>query len=144
MQGKTKAEFRGVAQLVNQELNEWNEDLIRKIFYPNDADMILKLNAPTKSRKGFPAWHYESNGVFFVRSANIGLQFGLAYNLANDSQHGSSSSTARDLDRKFYGNIWNAPVPNKVGVFGWTLAKDNLPTKMNKFRRKLELEGTCS
>lgn len=29
-------------------------------------------------------------------------------------------------------------------VFGWRLAKDNLPTKMNKFRRKIEVDSTCS
>jgi hypothetical protein len=128
-----------MVQLTREGSDEWNEELIKRIFHSNDAEMILTLNAPTKNKKDFLAWHYESNGIFIVRSA-----YKLAYNIANNNQNMPSSSTTKDSDRKIWGNIWTAPAPNKVRVFGWRLAKDNLPTKMNKLRRTLELDSTCS
>jgi ribonuclease HI len=40
--------------------------------------------------------------------------------------------------------IWSAPVPNKVKIFGWRTACDNLATKKNKLKRKLETDGICA
>jgi hypothetical protein len=88
----------------------------------------LKLNAPVSNKKDFLAWHYESNGVFSVKSA-----YKLAYNIANNCQSLATSSTGKDNNMKIWANIWNAPAPNKIRVFGWRTAKDNLPTKKNKF-----------
>ena len=55
----------------------------------------------------------------------------------------ASSSRANKLDRSVWRNIWSAPIPNKVRIFGWRAAKDNLATKRNKFKRTLELDSTC-
>lgn len=48
VQGKTKARFTRVAQLTREGSNEWNEELIKRIFHSNDAETILNLNAPTQ------------------------------------------------------------------------------------------------
>ncbi|KAM0886321.1 hypothetical protein ACQ4PT_029790 [Festuca glaucescens] len=36
------------------------------------------------------------------------------------------------------------PVPNKVRIFSWRLASDNLPTQKNNWRRTLELQNICT
>jgi hypothetical protein len=44
-QGKTRCRYRRVEQLVDNISGTWNHDLVQKIFYHQDADTILQLNA---------------------------------------------------------------------------------------------------
>jgi hypothetical protein len=45
--GKTNTRIRRVNQLVSRNPNEWNMELVREIFYPEDAECILKLKLPS-------------------------------------------------------------------------------------------------
>jgi hypothetical protein len=137
--GKSKDMHKRVNQLVNEGTGMWNTQLIHKMFYPHDAEAILQLNVPETSRNDFLAWHYESNGVFSVKSA-----YKLAYSLKHNNQNRPGTSSSSDSNRTLWKLIWNAPVPNKVRIFGWRTACDNLATKKNKFRRNLETDSTCS
>jgi hypothetical protein len=65
----------------------------------------------------------------------------LAYTIREGNGEGTSNNP--NGERKIWGNIWKAPVPNKVRVFSWRLASDNLPTQRNKWRRTLEIQNTC-
>jgi hypothetical protein len=138
LQGKTRARHRRVNQLTVSGSNCWNEHLIRKIFYQHDADLILKTSPPDESKRDFLACHYENNGMFSVKSA-----YKLAYNICKNGQYEATTSEAKENKRNIWNHIWSAPVPSKVKVFGWRTAKDNLPTKTNKFKRSLELDKTC-
>jgi hypothetical protein len=46
-------------------------------------------------------------------------------------------------DRALWKCVWSAPVPNKIKIFGWRAASDNLPTQHNKWRRTLEVSNIC-
>lgn len=94
------------------------------------------MKAPSAS-KDFLAWHYESNGIYSARSA-----YKLGYSLSNNCIYNSGTSAAGDNTRKLWNLIWNASVPNKVRIFGWRAACDNLATKRNKNRRNLEVDST--
>jgi hypothetical protein len=65
----------------------------------------------------------------------------LAYTIREGN--GDDTSNNPNGERKIWGNIWKVPVPNKVRVFSWRLASDNLPTQRNKWRRTLETQNTC-
>jgi hypothetical protein len=82
------------------------------------------------------AWHYKNNGIFTVKSA-----YKLATRL-NKKDHGASSKSP-DGSRSLWKNIWKTNVPNKVRIFSWRLASDNLPTRENKRCRTLEIQNTC-
>ncbi|KAM0843073.1 hypothetical protein ACQ4PT_057951 [Festuca glaucescens] len=84
------------------------------------------------------AWHYETNGVFSVRSA-----YKLALQLKHRNRDIVSNSANADGNRPLWNCIWKAQVPPKVRVFAWKLATNSLPTKANKFRRKLEVCEKC-
>jgi hypothetical protein len=74
---------------------------------------------------------------------NGNCAYKLAENLKNEQP--STNSKAPNGERKIWRSIWNAPVSNKVCVFSWRLAYNDLPTqKINKWRRTLELRSTCS
>jgi hypothetical protein len=82
------------------------------------------------------ACYYENNGIFTVKSA-----YKLATRL-NKEDHGASSKNP-DGSRSLWQNIWKTNVPNKVRIFSWRLASDDLPTRENKRRRTLEIQNTC-
>jgi ribonuclease HI len=98
----------------------------------------LQLKPPDASNKDFLAWHYEKNGVFSVRSA-----YKLAYFLKYNQISKPSSSSREEGTRDLWKLIWNAPVPNKIRIFAWRVACDNLATKSNKFKRNLEIDCIC-
>jgi hypothetical protein len=98
-EGKTRARFRRVNQLKMRGSDNWDEQLVRKIFYAEDAELILQMHAPTEGKDDFVAWHYESNGVFSVRSA-----YKLAYNLQHNMSSLPGTSTSGDVSR----NIWKS------------------------------------
>ena len=75
--------------------------------------------------------------MFSVRSA---------YNLAIMEKTRESSmafSSSPMGDRKLWNNIWNCEVPPKVRFFAWKLSREILPTKGNKFKRRLEATPIC-
>jgi hypothetical protein len=82
------------------------------------------------------ACYYENNGIFTVKSA-----YKLATRL-NKEDHGASSKNP-DGSRSLWQNIWKTNVSNKVRIFSWRLASDNLPTRENKRRRTLQIQNTC-
>jgi hypothetical protein len=137
--GRTKDRIRKVSQLLIPGTNMWDEVKVRKCCYPEDAALILDINLPNHKCDDFPAWHYEKNGIFSVKSA-----YKLAYNIQYEVRWHAGSSAATDNSRKVWKSIWSTPVPNKIKIFGWRAAWDNLATRRNKFRRTLELQSTCT
>ena len=109
-----RSRLRWVNRLMLPDRKEWNEDLIRQIFYPFDADVICKIPIPNSDAEDRLAWHYENNGVFSVKSA-----YKLAANLAQ-SGHAPSSSARGANDRSIWDLIWKSNVAGKVRIFGWS------------------------
>jgi len=50
-------------------VHDWDEPLIRDIFFEHDAEEILKIHIPKVHMNDKVAWFYEKNGIFTVRSA---------------------------------------------------------------------------
>jgi hypothetical protein len=136
--GRTNTRVRRVNQLLINGSNQWNEVLVRRIFYPEDASCILDIKLPSQMTEDFIAWHYENKGIFSVKSA-----YKLAYNLKNGTRWLAGTSGAQNNTRKIWSIIWKTPVPSKVRIFGWRTARDNLATTKNKQKRTLEKMSTC-
>jgi hypothetical protein len=109
---------------------------VEKTFLPHDAAHILDIKIPAHSCKDMPAWNYEKSGIFSVRSA-----YKLAYNLAHTGSTSQGNSATRYANRSLWKGVWSAPVPNKVKIFGWRLASNNLATQENNWRRTLETQN---
>jgi len=57
-----------VSELIDPATGTWDELLIRDTFWPEDAEVILTI--PTNEDfKDMPAWHFDSKGIFSVKSA---------------------------------------------------------------------------
>lgn len=116
----------------------WNEELVRRIFYPLDAEEILRIQLPHSPEEDFIAWHYDKVGMFTIFSA---------YKLALQAQIRADEEVAQcsngDGDRKLWKNIWNVQVPQKIRIFAWRVSRDCLATQHNKHRRQIVQKPNC-
>jgi len=126
-----------VAELLKSDGSDRDQSRLRSYFCPADVDAISRIRLAPRNTDDFVAWQPEKNGMFSVRSA---------YNLAmmEKTRECSMASSSNPLgDRKLWSNIWNCEVPPKVRIFAWKLSRDILPTKGNKFKRRLEATPIC-
>lgn len=57
-----------VADLINHTSGGWDVELVKDIFWQEDADLILALPVH-EGRPNTLAWHYDKQGTFSVKSA---------------------------------------------------------------------------
>jgi ribonuclease HI len=133
----TNSRVRRVSSLINQEYHSWNEELVRNIFMPFDAEEILKIRLPNYEQEDFISWAPECHGMFTVRSA---------YNLALDLRDAAPPSTSSNTtsDRPIWRNIWNSKAPPKVKIFTWKLATNSLAVQVNRSRRLPNVLPICT
>jgi hypothetical protein len=63
----------------------------------------------------------------------------LAYSLKNNTQSKPGSSTTGDNNITLWNLIWKEPVSNKIKIFGWRTACDNLATKKTNLKGSRKL-----
>jgi len=129
-----------VSDLMDPSTGTWDESLITDIFWPEDAEAILMI--PTDHEAvDWPAWHYDSKGVFSVKSA-----YKLAVQI-RDQQKGTDASTSMAENQNAYGfrwgKLWQLNITNKIKMFLWHFAHNSLPLRRNIARRGVELDTRC-
>jgi hypothetical protein len=80
-----------VSQLIDHQNHTWKEELVRSIFLPHDADIVLSIRLPSYNETDFISWTLENHGFFTVKSA-----YNLALDLKLAEPPSSSVSTNRD------------------------------------------------
>ncbi|KAM0844529.1 hypothetical protein ACQ4PT_056984 [Festuca glaucescens] len=133
-------QVKWVAQLINATDNSWNSQLVSTIFNPNDAEKILKIPI-------FGQWsdqvacHYDSRGVFSVKSA-----YKVAALAADSDRQAGPADGVRgsNWEQNVWNNIWKLKCPPKVHQFLWRIGHDSLPLQMNIERRHIDLDTRCA
>jgi len=57
-----------VDELIDPSTGQWDEQLVRQIFWPQDVELILSISVHVEM-DDVVAWHYDTRGQFSVRSA---------------------------------------------------------------------------
>jgi hypothetical protein len=132
-----RCRLRWVSDFLNPD-GSWNEQLLNRWFLPIDVQEILKIRTSNRNDEDFIAWHHEKLGMFTVRSA---------YRLALEEQlraAGRQATSAQPLGRSAdWKLIWQCPVPPKVRIFAWKLARNALATEANMAHRGIRTLSTC-
>jgi hypothetical protein len=130
-----------VAELIVPITNSWDEELVKDIFWEEDVMNILAI--PLRpDREDFIAWHFDSKGVFSVKSSYYVLESNEEQNRV--VQRGESSTNDRaNTERSIWKKIWQLPCPPKIRQFVWRLAHNSLAVKMNISRRNIVLDTRC-
>jgi ribonuclease HI len=123
-----------VNELINPLTGQWDEQLVRDNFMEIDADAILAT--PIRDDfEDFFAWHYDSRGLFSVKSA---------YKLYVQGRDGSQqSSSNQGVETLEWEKIWKLACPPKIKQFMWRFAHNSLPLRMNIKRRGMKCDTKC-
>jgi hypothetical protein len=123
-----------VKDLIDPITGQWDEVLVREIFWEMDANLIL--STPIREDfNDFPAWHFDTKGIFSVKSAYR------IYIKKRDANTGSSS--AQQEEKMHWKKIWALPCLPKIKQFVWRLAHNSLPLMMSIKRRGIECDTRC-
>lgn len=67
--GMANKSIYGIIPGSHEGTNEnWDEELVRAIFFPIDANRILNIPLPHTEMEDVLCWRFEKNGIYSVRS----------------------------------------------------------------------------
>ena len=112
-----------VSFLIDQDRFAWKESVVKELFLPHEADIILGIPLSFWHPPDRIAWAQTPTGMFSTSSA-----YKLIVSGASTSIAGSSNL---DNQRKFWKGLWQLRVPNKIKLFVWRAYNDALPTMEN-------------
>ena len=91
----TLPETATVSELIDEAKGEWNVDLVKHVFLPDDAHTILGIPRSSKRNRDRMIWAYTPKGTFTVNSA-----YKVALSLSQ------SKSTEGTLDATSHSQFW--------------------------------------
>ena len=105
-----------VSSLIDSNNGEWNESLISQNFSPEDTACILGIPLSEHKPRDRIIWAYTPKGKFTVNSA---------YKVAISMTQGNSDAEASHgkLQTRFWRQVWNLHIPNKIKLFTWRACK---------------------
>ena len=111
-----------VCSLIDADLRVWKAELIRELFLPSKASVIMGIPLSIRNTIDREVWAYSPSGVFTTSSA---------YNLlAASTTVTNARSSNLESQKRFWRAIWHLRVPNKIKHFVWKACNNALPTKM--------------
>jgi hypothetical protein len=127
-----------VDDLIDPGTGTWDAELVRDVFWEQDAEIILSLPV-NEGRENFLAWHYDEHGLFTVKSAYKVCRDNMLRRKDRGSAQGGSNQAADPIWEK----IWKTKCPNKVKHFVWRFAQNSHPLRRNLARRGMKLDTKC-
>jgi hypothetical protein len=117
-----------VSDLIDPVNEDWDKELIQATFWPEDVPKIIAIPVHLEMEDVL-AWHYDSKGLFSVKTAYRLYCDDLSRNSRRDSA-ASSSSHAGDID-KVWDMILSMQGPNHLKHFLWRFARNSLALRSN-------------
>lgn len=131
--------LREVAELIDPHTGSWDAQLVKDIFWEEDARIILALPVHG-GRPNLAAWHFDKKGVSSVRSA---------YKVFRENKQrmrNRGGGAASNLDQGYavmWKKLWGLNCAGKIKHFLWRLAYNSHPLRMNLKRRGVDLDPSC-
>jgi hypothetical protein len=129
-----------VSELIDPVNNIWDEQLVRQTFSQFDAEVILRIPI-CEQHDDFIAWHFDSKGLFTVKSA-YRVHLDILQRQSNTIR--GESSLGLVWREKVWKSIWDVHCPSKVHHFLWRFSHNSHPMRMNIGRRGIELDTRCA
>lgn len=124
-----------VADLIDDHFLSWREDLVRALFFVEDAGKILTIPLSSHKPDDKTYWACTKSGKFTVKSA-----YHLA--VAKFSRKADNIPSASNTN-VIWKNLWQISTPPKIGHFLWSACLDTLPTMQNLIRRGMYVDPAC-
>lgn len=124
-----------VSDLILSDSNNWNQQLIKEVFWETEAELILNIPISQTGRKDKLVWYLTNNGLFSVKSAYYTALSITRSKLGEPSQRNNLETSWKSL--------WNLHIPNKTNKFSWRACTDSLLTKSKLKERRITQDGLC-
>ena len=135
MSPRPDANLDKVSDLLLHNPRQWNLDLIDKVFYPWEANVIKGIYVSEDSIEDKLIWPLTPSGDYSIKNA---YQM-----LSSATLTSKASSSSSEGFKGVWKGIWRIRAPNRVRHFMWRAVKDSLPTKMNLYQRHVVGDALC-
>uniref|UniRef100_A0A2N9FFZ2 Reverse transcriptase domain-containing protein n=1 Tax=Fagus sylvatica TaxID=28930 RepID=A0A2N9FFZ2_FAGSY len=125
-----------VQHLIDSELRSWKAELVKRIFLPHEASVILGIPLSIRDPIDSLVWKATKNGAYTVRSG-----YHLLLNECHQDEPSSSDTTKMT---QLWDAIWSLHVPPKIRHFLWRACHNSLPTRSNLHHRHILADPSCS
>ncbi|XP_044432363.1 uncharacterized protein [Triticum aestivum] len=134
----TSHDRRKVQELIDPISGSWDEQFLREIFWPVDAERILQIPLSSHGQSNFISWHFSKSGCFTVRSA---------YHITWKSEYRTwarmNVGAGRVDPHPVWKVLWDRTVPPKVNVFNWRVLHGTIPCYCTLSDRHLSTPVIC-
>ena len=122
-------------QLIDPVLRSWKAEVVKEIFLPYEAEIILGIPLSLRSPTDSLVWGATKDGRYTVRS---GYHFLL--NECHQNEPGPSDSTKMT---QLWNALWSLHIPAKTRLFLWRACHNSLPTRSNLHHRHILEDPRC-
>ena len=125
-----------VCDLINAKTHTWKVDLVKQVFIPQEASIILGIPLSFQGATDKQVWLPTPQGTFSTCSA-YKLLVGV-------NRQVLPSCSSLDRNHLMWNSIWNLQVPHKVKHMIWRATHNALPSLYNLWRRNVVRSILCS
>ena len=129
-------QVRMVSELLREGSMEWDIELVKRLFLPQDVEAILSTPLSVSAAADRMVWVEDKKGRFSVKSA---------YRLARETEAEDGKASCSD-PTKLHGawkGVWRMNLPNRLKHFTWKACNGILATKESLFKRKITADDLC-
>ncbi|KAM6598072.1 hypothetical protein CsatA_008596 [Cannabis sativa] len=119
-----------VSSLLKTDMMCWDDEVVRDLFSPQEAALILDIPLGSTARPDCWSWTADNTGNFTVKSAYLLLQ-------------NQKPVTPRPNNSGFWRKFWHLKIPPKVLNFLWRAIAGSLPTCVNLVTKHVPISSQC-
>ncbi|KAK9991713.1 hypothetical protein SO802_026698 [Lithocarpus litseifolius] len=123
-----------VAELINETIRLWNDELIDGVFTCKEAAMIKRIPLGKVASEDVLIWPHTHDGRYTCKSG---------YRFLKEETKLYSTQQHSLLNSKLWKGLWSLQVPNKVKNLMWRACRNAMPTKANLVRKKIIDDPIC-
>ncbi|VVA28183.1 PREDICTED: reverse mRNAase [Prunus dulcis] len=114
-----------VADLLHSESPSWNVPILQTLFFAEEVDLIRSLPFSLRRPRDQLIWHYDTKGLFTVKSAYCVAQTLMLYN-----ETVTAPSSSSNADSSMWPTLWKSLIP-------WTATSPVVPGSPLGIKRSL-------
>ncbi|XP_056841698.1 uncharacterized protein LOC130494888 [Raphanus sativus] len=124
-----------VSDLINQELKEWDVNILEQYVSPDDIPLIRSLAISTTHRPDTFCWNFTRHGQYTVKSG-----YWVAQNLLKDADE---KQVLEPSITKLQAFAWKIKTPKKMCHLIWQLLTGQVAVTRNLVRRNIRCDNYC-
>ncbi|CAL1352018.1 unnamed protein product [Linum trigynum] len=123
-----------VSELICPQSHSWKVAVLQDLFTVESVELILSIPLPNQLIPDKLVWHYSVSGEYTVKTG---------YQLLSSELNRTHPPRDLPYDKRFWKFLWQLPVPPKLRVFCWRVARGFLPVRAVLHYKRLVDDNVC-